>query len=109
MARPAISARTETGELVFLSTLPKGVTFPYLPDALCAAVGQAPDLWFPAHGNRAAAERAKAICAGCPARTPCLKWGLKNEKHGVWGGTTPRERAKMRRDAKSGGVKAGAV
>jgi WhiB family redox-sensing transcriptional regulator len=38
-------------------------------------------------------DQAKAICAGCPVRKPCLDWALDvGEFHGVWGGTSPEER-----------------
>jgi WhiB family redox-sensing transcriptional regulator len=37
---------------------------------------------------------ALAICRRCPARLPCLAWALDTEqRHGVWGGTTPTDRA----------------
>lgn len=36
---------------------------------------------------------AKAICATCPVTTECLEMALAtNSDHGVFGGTTPRER-----------------
>jgi WhiB family redox-sensing transcriptional regulator len=85
--------------VVFLGTLPRGIVLPELPGALCAAAGQDADLWHPANGNRAGAQRAKAICGLCPVRQECLEWALQvNEEHGVWGGTTPLERRKIRRD-----------
>ena len=32
-------------------------------------------------------DRAKNVCAGCPAREPCLEGAKRRrEKHGVWGG-----------------------
>ena len=34
---------------------------------------------------------AKALCATCPVTEPCLAAGSR-ERHGVWGGTTPRQR-----------------
>lgn len=37
--------------------------------------------------------RAKAICATCPVRRPCLDWALATaEPYGIWGGFTPDER-----------------
>ena len=64
-----------------------------------------PDLWFldNPQGNATLAtqrahtadtEQAKAICYGCPARDACLQLAI-NENHtwGIWGGTTPNERA----------------
>lgn len=39
---------------------------------------------------------AKAICATCAVRNPCLLWALDNQEFGIWGGTTANERARMR-------------
>jgi WhiB family redox-sensing transcriptional regulator len=40
---------------------------------------------------------AKAVCAGCKVRQMCLETALRNrERHGVWGGLTERERARLR-------------
>ena len=44
----------------------------------------------------ARSETAKAICGGCPVRTPCLQHALAAEDFGVWGGTTASERAVLR-------------
>lgn len=42
--------------------------------------------------------RAKALCAQCPVIDLCLAHALKqNEKFGVWGGCTERERRRIRR------------
>lgn len=38
---------------------------------------------------------AKAICVRCPVMDKCLEYGIE-ENYGVWGGTTPTERAAMR-------------
>jgi WhiB family redox-sensing transcriptional regulator len=62
-----------------------------------------PDLFFPistyAAGARQA-ERALRVCAGCPVRRPCLEFAMRTgEKEGVWGGTTPEERIRLRRRA----------
>lgn len=36
---------------------------------------------------------AKAICARCPVRTPCLEYATSiREPHGIWGGLTESER-----------------
>lgn len=36
---------------------------------------------------------AKAACAGCAAKQPCLERALElKEIDGIWGGTTPQER-----------------
>ena len=37
--------------------------------------------------------RAKAICAGCSVRQPCLAYAVKiREPHGIWGGMNEAER-----------------
>lgn len=81
------------------------LVLPSLPGALCK--GEDPRLWFPSvpgHPGATAARAAKAMCAACPARARCLEWALKaNEIEGVWGGTTPAERATIRRRAGGGG------
>ena len=41
----------------------------------------------------------KAVCASCQVREECLAHALRwpFEKHGIWGGTSERERRVMRR------------
>jgi WhiB family redox-sensing transcriptional regulator len=38
----------------------------------------------------------KKICNTCPIKQQCLDWGLKYERHGIWGGATAGERQRMR-------------
>ena len=60
-----------------------------------------PDLFFPvATGAVGADQAAKAqrICARCEVRPECLEFAMSSgEAHGVWGGTTPEERVRVRR------------
>ena len=60
-----------------------------------------PDLFFPAGTVGPAValqvEAAKAVCAGCPVRVPCLRRALATGEAGVWGGTTDAERVVLRR------------
>lgn len=67
--------------------------YPFLAEAACE--GMDPDLFY-AEGAAAVA-RAKGVCGACPVRDRCLEWALTREEFGVWGGTTARERAAMRR------------
>ena len=54
-----------------------------------------PELMFPGRGESTRA--AKAVCAICAVRTECLAYALDaGERFGVWGGTSERERRKMR-------------
>ena len=59
------------------------------------------DLFFPVGSTGDAAqeiERAKAVCAGCPVRQPCLAFAIAtNQEFGVWGGCDERERPALRR------------
>ena len=42
--------------------------------------------------------RAKAICQTCPVREPCLEFAMEtNQKYGIWGGHTDKERASLKR------------
>lgn len=40
---------------------------------------------------------AVAICETCGVRAECLDYALRHEALGVWGGTSQRHRARMRR------------
>jgi WhiB family redox-sensing transcriptional regulator len=66
----------------------------------CASVD--PDLFFPisAAGKGAAQiARARHVCAGCLVRRECLDFALATgETEGIWGGTTPAERIRARRE-----------
>ena len=48
-------------------------------------------------GRRIAVEDdVKRICLGCPVRAQCLHFAMKSEeRHGIWGATTPGERRRM--------------
>jgi WhiB family redox-sensing transcriptional regulator len=105
MPRVGRGHRRVDGALLFLESLRGGLRRPELPGAQCAQRDQDPELWFPANGDRAAAERAKAICRSCPVRPACLEWALgANERTGIWGGTTPNERRALRRAAAKAGA-----
>ena len=54
------------------------------------------DDMYPADGDRAGVATAKAVCDACPVIDSCLSIAMaRREKFGIWGGTTPDERAKM--------------
>lgn len=62
--------------------------------ARAACRGTDPELFFPELGGNATA--AKAVCAGCPVRAPCLAYAVSTpERHGVFGGLDERERRGM--------------
>jgi WhiB family redox-sensing transcriptional regulator len=64
-----------------------------------ACRGADPELFFPiATAGRALRQvnSAKAFCFRCRVRADCLSYALETMQHGIWGGTTPEERAAMR-------------
>jgi WhiB family redox-sensing transcriptional regulator len=69
----------------------------------CSGSELSPDDWYPVSPSAEAARReaagAIAVCAGCPVREECLELALRNwavGQHGVWGGTVPAERERLR-------------
>jgi hypothetical protein len=53
-----------------------------------------PETFFPAPSEPA--DAALALCRSCDVQGACLAWALEvGDCHGVWGGTTPRERRAM--------------
>lgn len=65
-------------------------------DSRAACKGKNPDLWFPERDQGPkGGDEAKAICEGCPVIKECLAVGL-SEDFGIWGGTSPAERKRMR-------------
>lgn len=70
----------------------------FMESAACRGVD--PDLFFPDRGE--SLEPAKRVCRGCPVQVACLDHALAgNEKFGVWGGTSERERRRLRRERRS--------
>ncbi|MFF4006555.1 WhiB family transcriptional regulator [Streptomyces sp. NPDC001717] len=59
-----------------------------------------PGLFFPAYGRQLRHSQviaAKELCTGCPVQEECLAMAVHaDESDGIWGGTTPVERRRMR-------------
>jgi WhiB family redox-sensing transcriptional regulator len=54
--------------------------------------------FFPSPEDAEGIGQAKAVCAQCPVIEECLAYAIEtNQAEGVWGGTTARERVKLRR------------
>lgn len=65
-------------------------------DSLCAQTD--PEAFFPEKGG--STRDAKKICGSCEVRTECLEYALSNdERFGIWGGLSERERRKLRKRA----------
>jgi WhiB family redox-sensing transcriptional regulator len=64
--------------------------------ALCAQTD--PEAFFPEKGG--STREAKRICQGCDVRSECLEYALAHdERFGIWGGLSERERRKLKKRA----------
>lgn len=81
-----------------------GLPFHERERVLCRDAEQ--DFWYPSYGGTGVIQtrRAKEICAGCELRESCLERAMEFEgtrcaqdRYGIWGGLTPRERAALAR------------
>ncbi len=73
--------------------------------AACARPGVDPELFFPGASDKGKTRQAKRICGDCPVQAPCLADALArspNNDHGIYGGTTPRQRGQIRKRAEPG-------
>ena len=63
-------------------------------DALCAQTD--PEAFFPEKGG--STREAKRVCEACDVRQECLDYAMANdERFGIWGGLSERERRRLRR------------
>jgi WhiB family redox-sensing transcriptional regulator len=68
---------------------------PWMVDAACR--GLDPELFYPRLGEPT--DRARAICNRCPVKQACLALAMRaNERDGIWGGLSGRQRRALRRD-----------
>jgi WhiB family transcriptional regulator, redox-sensing transcriptional regulator len=62
--------------------------------SLCAQTD--PEAFFPEKGG--STREAKKICTGCEVRSECLEYALAHdERFGIWGGLSERERRRLKR------------
>jgi WhiB family redox-sensing transcriptional regulator len=63
--------------------------------ALCAQTD--PEAFFPEKGG--STREAKRVCRGCEVRAECLEYALEHdERFGIWGGLSERERRRLKRE-----------
>jgi WhiB family redox-sensing transcriptional regulator len=67
-------------------------------------LGYDPDFFYPSEGGAGGVTAAKRVCKGedgapvCPVKKECLAHALNHdERFGVWGGTSERERRRLRK------------
>jgi WhiB family redox-sensing transcriptional regulator len=64
--------------------------------ALCAQTD--PEAFFPEKGG--STREAKKVCRACEVRAECLEYALgHDERFGIWGGMSERERRRLKRQA----------
>lgn len=80
----------------FLAMFDEGGPLSWQEYALCAQTD--PEAFFPEKGG--STREAKNVCAACEVRAECLEYALANdERFGIWGGLSERERRKLKRHA----------
>jgi WhiB family redox-sensing transcriptional regulator len=72
---------------------------PWVADAACR--GCETHLFFPNRRDLESIQRAKEVCLSCPVLESCRRWALgRPRERGIWGGTTERERQRIRERAR---------
>ncbi|MFJ8301560.1 WhiB family transcriptional regulator [Streptomyces sp. NPDC094447] len=65
----------------------------WFEDGLCAQTD--PEVFFPEKGG--STKDAKQVCMACPIRVECLDYAVSHEERwGVWGGLSQRERRRLK-------------
>ncbi len=87
-----------TSEPIHLAALgdDDGGLLAWQEQALCAQTD--PEAFFPEKGG--STREAKKVCLACDVRGECLEYALANdERFGIWGGLSERERRKLKKRA----------
>lgn len=86
-----------------LSPLLAAADLGWQDEALCAQVDG--EIFYPEKGGSTL--DAKRVCMACPVREPCLEYALdRDERFGIWGGYSERERRRLKRRPAAGPVQA---
>ena len=81
---------------LFDTQVPEETLLGWQERALCAQTD--PEAFFPEKGG--STREAKKVCQGCEVKGECLEYALENdERFGIWGGLSERERRKLKRRA----------
>ena len=93
-AVPSESEDFDSADLTSIFGLPDEAS--WQERALCSQTD--PEAFFPEKGG--STREAKKICVGCEVKPECLEYALEHdERFGIWGGLSERERRKLRRRA----------
>jgi|GEM_PF-3857288 len=64
--------------------------------AACVGADVDPDVFFPPGQSDRLEQEAVQVCQACPLREACLDYALAWDVRGIWGGTTYRQRERIR-------------
>ena len=71
--------------------------------ALAACRSLDPELFFAERGESVV--RAREVCRGCPIVVECREFAVtNNERFGIWGDTSPRDRRRIRHERRTDGA-----
>lgn len=92
MPRPHEVAAARRDPRLLRATAERQLDDAWRTRGVCRSVD--PETFFPAPSEPA--DAAVSLCRTCDVQGACLAWALEvGDCHGVWGGTTPRERRAM--------------
>lgn len=81
---------------------PRADALSWQEQALCIQTD--PEVFFPEKGG--SARPGKRTCHRCEVRAECLAYALANdERSGIWGGTTGKERRRLQRTLRGAGAR----
>lgn len=88
--------KSPTGwDLLATRDLKVGTSLEWQEQARCKGRNSA--VFYPQRGVPTAS--ARALCKECPVKAECLSYALENdERFGIWGGLSERERRKLQRE-----------
>lgn len=65
----------------------------WMAEGRCRNIGLPTEVFYPDDVGMTHELTAKAVCRPCSVRGNCLEFAIANNEDGIWGGTTPGERA----------------
>lgn len=96
MAGPGVEGNLHMPEMLWVVADDVEGALGWQERALCAQTD--PESFFPEKGG--STREAKKVCHSCEVRSECLDYALSNdERFGIWGGLSERERRKLKRRA----------
>ncbi len=96
VTRAGTRAGTQQGQGAMLGLVPLSdvEALGWQEQALCAQTD--PEAFFPEKGG--STREAKKVCLSCEVRVECLEYALeKDERFGIWGGLSERERRRLKK------------